>query len=538
MPFSDSSTLYRSAQPSVAGRSPLLLTWLTALWTAVLGNWPLWQRMWGNAGLRRHLGQGLHRRLRRHRADGAGRRLQPAGVACGGQAAADADAADHRAAGLFHRQLRRGHRQRHGDQRAADRCARDPRSDGLGLAGACRRHRADPVDLDLAATAERHALVQASGLEPGQRGGGAGAGRRTGGDAHRGPRLHAAQQQDADEDGQPDQRHLGQHGAAGAEAQEAQGAARGRGRRCAPAAARGRREAAAGAAGRRRDRALGQLPVERIRPADKSGALPEASAELPRGRILRDLDRGFAAVHVLAAGPRGLRRPSRQSGDAAGRAAARRPGGAVAGQPVRLQGPVRQGPECASHQPGAPGSSDSAGLCRADGECLDEVMLHDLDARIAGLDPQRVAKGVVLVLHQMGSHGPAYYLRTPEERKPFQPSAAAAPCNNARWIRSAMPTTTRSPTRTMCSRARSTGWARRNRSLIPACSTSRITGNRWARTISSCMECLTPSRPRSKTRAADPVVPGPDAQSQHLDAACLAQRRDTPMSHDGLYHTC
>jgi lipid A ethanolaminephosphotransferase len=31
--------------------------------------------------------------------------------------------------------------------------------------------------------------------------------------------------------------------------------------------------------------------------------------------------------------------------------------------------------------------------------------------------------------------------------------------------------------------------------------------------------------------------PDQTRQSQHLDAACLAQRRDTPMSHDGLYHT-
>lgn len=32
-------------------------------------------------------------------------------------------------------------------------------------------------------------------------------------------------------------------------------------------------------------------------------------------------------------------------------------------------------------------------------------------------------------------------------------------------------------------------------------------------------------------------LPEQTRQSQKLDGACLQQRRDTPMSHDGLYHT-
>ncbi len=60
------------------------------------------------------------------------------------------------------------------------------------------------------------------------------------------------------------------------------------------------------------------------------------------------------------------------------------------------------------------------GLCK-DGECWDEVLLAGLDQRIAALDPARRARGVVLVLHQMGSHGPAYFKRTPPAFKAFQP---------------------------------------------------------------------------------------------------------------------
>ena len=47
MPLSDSSTLSPRGAGAARARSPLTLAWLTALWVGVLGNWPLWQRMWG-----------------------------------------------------------------------------------------------------------------------------------------------------------------------------------------------------------------------------------------------------------------------------------------------------------------------------------------------------------------------------------------------------------------------------------------------------------------------------------------------------------
>ncbi len=56
-----------------------------------------------------------------------------------------------------------------------------------------------------------------------------------------------------------------------------------------------------------------------------------------------------------------------------------------------------------------------------DGECLDEVMLHELPQQLAALDPAKRAKGTVVVMHQMGSHGPAYYKRSPAAMKTFQP---------------------------------------------------------------------------------------------------------------------
>ena len=63
-------------------------------------------------------------------------------------------------------------------------------------------------------------------------------------------------------------------------------------------------------------------------------------------------------------------------------------------------------------------------LCK-DGECLDQIMLDGLDARIQALDPARRQRGVVLVMHQMGSHGPAYYRRSPPAFKRFLPECTS-----------------------------------------------------------------------------------------------------------------
>ncbi|MDH4392278.1 MAG: phosphoethanolamine--lipid A transferase [Aquabacterium sp.] len=64
-------------------------------------------------------------------------------------------------------------------------------------------------------------------------------------------------------------------------------------------------------------------------------------------------------------------------------------------------------------------------LC-ASGECWDPVMLDGLDARIAALPAAQRAKGVLLVMHQMGSHGPAYYKRVPPDFKRFLPECSTS----------------------------------------------------------------------------------------------------------------
>ena len=65
-------------------------------------------------------------------------------------------------------------------------------------------------------------------------------------------------------------------------------------------------------------------------------------------------------------------------------------------------------------------SQKVSGLCQ-DGECYDEIMLRDLGPRLEALDAQRRSQGIVVVLHQMGSHGPAYSKRSPPKFKRFGP---------------------------------------------------------------------------------------------------------------------
>jgi lipid A ethanolaminephosphotransferase len=77
-------------------------------------------------------------------------------------------------------------------------------------------------------------------------------------------------------------------------------------------------------------------------------------------------------------------------------------------------------PQAHVREPGPAEPPRPAGLCEG-GECFDEALLHGLDERLAALPAERRARGVVLVLHQMGSHGPAYWKRSPAAFKRFTP---------------------------------------------------------------------------------------------------------------------
>ena len=59
--------------------------------------------------------------------------------------------------------------------------------------------------------------------------------------------------------------------------------------------------------------------------------------------------------------------------------------------------------------------SDDPRFCDG-GECLDQILIDGLDTWLNKVDGD-----AVLVLHQLGNHGPAYYLRYPQEFRTFEP---------------------------------------------------------------------------------------------------------------------
>ncbi len=56
-----------------------------------------------------------------------------------------------------------------------------------------------------------------------------------------------------------------------------------------------------------------------------------------------------------------------------------------------------------------------------DGECLDDILIDSLKAYLQTI-PKDDKRPQLVVLHQMGSHGPAYYKRAPEEFRVFKPT--------------------------------------------------------------------------------------------------------------------
>lgn len=64
-------------------------------------------------------------------------------------------------------------------------------------------------------------------------------------------------------------------------------------------------------------------------------------------------------------------------------------------------------------------------LCRGD-ECHDEILLRELPGALQVLPEPARHVGALAVLHMMGSHGPAYFKRTPAAFKHFRPECTTA----------------------------------------------------------------------------------------------------------------
>lgn len=165
-------------------------------------------------------------------------------------------------------------------------------------------------------------------------------------------------------------------------------------------------------------------------------------------------------------------------------------------------------------------------------------MLKGLDERIAALPPERRAKGVVLVMHQMGSHGPAYYKRSAPDAKPFLPECktnALAECGHTEL----MNVYDNSIVQTDRFLAQTIDW-------LKAQSKNYDTGMLY---VSDHGESLGEygmflhGVPYSFAPEAQKHVPmvmwfsaGLD-ERRKLSRSCMEAGLDTPLTHDNLYHT-
>jgi lipid A ethanolaminephosphotransferase len=166
------------------------------------------------------------------------------------------------------------------------------------------------------------------------------------------------------------------------------------------------------------------------------------------------------------------------------------------------------------------------------GECTDEVFLAPFDQLLDTLD-----RDTLLVLHMIGSHGPAYALRYPPERARFVPACAEVDFSRctAEEIRNAYDNTVLETDRVLAALIdRMAAQDRVATSLLFVSDHGESLGegglylHGYPRTLA----------PETQTRV--PMVlwlSEPVRAALGLSAGCLAARAARPLSHDAVFHT-
>lgn len=177
-----------------------------------------------------------------------------------------------------------------------------------------------------------------------------------------------------------------------------------------------------------------------------------------------------------------------------------------------------------------------AGLCDGE-ECFDEALLHELDKRIATLDPERLKRGLLLVMHQMGSHGPAYFKRSPPDLKPFQPecrSNALQQCPRDQVV-NAYDNTIATTDRLL---ARSIAWLQQQQTFDAGLLYVSDHGESLGEKGLYLHGMPYAMAPREQTHVPMILwVPENGSLAATLKPGCLTSLRDKPVSHDNLFHT-
>ena len=189
----------------------------------------------------------------------------------------------------------------------------------------------------------------------------------------------------------------------------------------------------------------------------------------------------------------------------------------------------------AKHPP--KGIQHAAGICQ-EGECLDEALLTGLDARLASLPEVRRNRGVVLVLHQMGSHGPAYYKRSPPTHKPFQPECKTNILQNCP-IQQIINAFDNSIVYTDYLLSRGIDWLSKQQTNYE---TAMLYLSDHGESLGENNIYLhgLPYALAPKEQKQVPMIfwlPPSTRLSKGVDYGCLHQKLDEPFSHDNLFHT-
>ncbi|KRA81900.1 hypothetical protein ASD78_01100 [Lysobacter sp. Root667] len=174
---------------------------------------------------------------------------------------------------------------------------------------------------------------------------------------------------------------------------------------------------------------------------------------------------------------------------------------------------------------------DLAPFCTAEG-CSDEVMLQGLDAELG-----KRRGDVVLVLHQLGNHGPAYYKRYPSDLKRYTPACETSElgqCSLAEIVNAydnAILHTDAFLARTIRYLAEQNG---RDAAMIYLSDHGESLGENGL-FLHGVPYAIAP-----QTQLRVPMVmwlsPG-FAASRGVDTACLRHEAGQPVSHDNLFHS-
>jgi len=178
-----------------------------------------------------------------------------------------------------------------------------------------------------------------------------------------------------------------------------------------------------------------------------------------------------------------------------------------------------------------------AGHCEGD-ECRDTVMLTRIEAELAKLPAERRARGTVVVMHQMGSHGPAYFKRTPAAFKKFTPECtdtSLSQCDRTQVVNAYDNTIVF----TDYFLSQVIGWLKtQEKSSTPAMLYVADHGESLGENnlyLHGLPYAMAPAEQKTV-----PMItwlsPGFEQHSR-VSTRCLQAQRDKPLSHDNLFHS-